>query len=207
MRWGGPCDHIGVFWQGRWRNGDTPWDHGGAAPPFAEFVARRGPARGALLVPGCGSGHDVRYFAELGARVIGLDIAPVAVATARRRNPHPNAAYHCGDFLRLEPRWHGRFDWVAEHACLCALPPAHWPDYAAAVRRALRPGGYFLAIFYRNPHGPEGPPFGIRAEQIDALFGAGFSLLEAWVPRRSYPSRAGREELRWYRMDPAAASG
>jgi len=198
MRSAGESNGVGEFWRGRWQSGHTPWDHGRPAPPFAEFVERAGPPQGDLLVPGCGSGHDVRYFAELGARVTGLDIAPTAVEVARQRNSHPNAEYQCGDFLNLEPRWHGRFDWVAEHTCLCALPPACWPAYRDAVRRALRPGGRFLVIFYRRPHDPEGPPFGITAEQIGELFDAGFTLLEAWVPRRSYASRAGREELRCY---------
>lgn len=186
------------FWESRWRSGHIPWDHGRFAPPFAEFVEREGAPGGQVLIPGPGSGHDVRYFAELGAAVTGLDIAPSAVAAARERNPHPDAVYRVGSILDPEPELVGRFDWVIEHTCLCALEPVHWERYADSVHRLLEPGGHFLAIFYRDPHDDEGPPFGIDAGTIDALFGTRFQLLKSWIPQRSYASRTGREELRWY---------
>jgi hypothetical protein len=188
------------FWEGRWKSGHTPWDHGRAAPPFGEFVEREGAPDGQVLIPGPGSGHDVRFFAELGAEVTGLDISPSAVAAASERNPHPDARYQQGDILDPDPELFGRFDWVIEHTCLCALDPEHWPRYAAAIPKLLVPGGHYLALFYRNPHDPDGPPHGIDAATIDSLFGKSFTLLRSWVPGRSYDSRAGREELRWYKL-------
>ena len=188
-----------AFWEGRWRAGQTPWDHGRFAPPFSEFVEREGAPGGRVLIPGPGSGHDVRYFAELGAEVTGMDIAPSAVAAARERNPHPDAVYLQGDILDPDPALARSFDWVIEHTCLCALEPAHWPAYAESVDQLLRAGGHYLALFYRNPHDDEGPPHRIEAATIDALFGSRFTLLKSWIPERSYASREGREELRWYR--------
>ena len=192
------------FWEGRWQSGETPWDHGRHAPPWEEFVAREGAPAGRILIPGPGSGHDVRYFAGLGAEVVGLDISPSAVAAARARNPHPNASYRTGNFLRPEPDLAGSFDWIIGHTCLCAMDPVHWEDYARSVRLLLKPGGNFLAIFYRNPHDDEGPPHRIDTETIEQLFGEDFTLLKAWVPEAAYESRAGREELRWYRLNPQA---
>lgn len=189
-----------AFWEGRWQSGHTPWDHGHHAPPFVEFVERHGPPEGEILIPGPGSGHDVRFFAELGARVTGLDIAPSAVEVARNRNPHPNATYRVGDILNPAPELLGQFDWVIEHTCLCAMRPAHWPAYAAAIPRLLRPGGHFLALFYRNPHDDEGPPFGIDEQTIQSLFEPAFKLIRAGVPEKAYESRVGREELRLYRL-------
>ena len=188
------------FWEGRWRSGETPWDHGRFAPPFAEFVEREGAPRGKLLIPGPGSGHDVRYFAQLGAQVVGLDIAPSSLEVARQRNPHPDAEYCLGNILDPEEKWQGRFDWVIEHTCLCALDPDSWPAYARAIPRLLKPGGHYLAIFYRNPHDTVGPPHGIDEATIERLFSPHFTLLRSWVPKSSYSSRSGREELRWYRL-------
>jgi SAM-dependent methyltransferase len=152
-----------------------------------------------VLIPGPGSGHDVRFFAELGAQVTGLDIAPAAVEAARERNPHPDAEYHVGDILAPEAKWHGRFDWVIEHTCLCAMDPVHWESYARSIPLLLKPGGHYLALFYRNPHDDEGPPFRIDEATIERLFAPTFSLLRSWVPGQAYGSRTGREELRWYR--------
>jgi hypothetical protein len=191
-------EEVGAFWESRWRSGDTPWDHGQPAPPFVEFVRREGAPVGRVLIPGPGSGHDVRFFAEQGASVTGLDIAPSAVEHARRVNPHARATYQVGDVLDPAPDLIGAFDWVIEHTCLCALPPRCRTAYARAIPRYLRPGGHYLGIFYRTPHSPDGPPFGIGAEEIDDLFGDLFVLRQAMVPTMAYPSREGREELRWY---------
>ena len=105
-----------------------------------------------------------------------------------------------GDILDPSPELLGQFDWVVEHTCLCALPPDFWPAYARSIPSLLRPGGHFLALFYRNPHDDEGPPFGIDAETIDSLFGSAFELIKAGVPKLAYESREGREELRLYRL-------
>ncbi|NDV62288.1 methyltransferase domain-containing protein [Puniceicoccales bacterium CK1056] len=189
-----------AFWEGRWQSGHTPWDHGRPAPPFAEFVQNEGAPTGEILIPGAGSGHDVRFFAELGARVTGLDIAPSAIEVAQARNPCPGARYMLGDILNPAPELHRQFDWVVEHTCLCAMEPKFWPAYAAAIPKLLRPGGHFLALFYRNPHDDAGPPFGIDEATIESLFEPRFSLLKAGVPKQAYESRAGREELRLYRL-------
>lgn len=188
------------FWENRWKSGETPWDHGRAAPPFEEFVEREGPPTGRILVPGAGSGHDVRFFAGLGAEVVGMDIAPSAIRLAQARTDSPRASFLLGDILDPDPGLQGTFDWVVEHTCLCALEPGCRPAYASSIRRLLRPGGAYLAVFYRDPHDDDGPPFGISAEEIDTLFAPAFSLLQSWVPTRCYASRVGLEELRWYRL-------
>lgn len=188
------------FWEGRWQSGHTPWDHGRPAPPFAEFVETEGAPQGDVLIPGPGSGHDVRFFAEQGARVTGLDIASSAIELAQARNPHPNARYTLGDILNPAPGLIGQFDWVIEHTCLCAMPPELWKAYASSIPSLLRPGGHFLAIFYRNPHDDDGPPFGIDEPTIKALFDPAFELVKAVVPEQAYESRIGREELRLYRL-------
>lgn len=188
------------FWEGRWKSGHTPWDHGRPAPPFLEFVEMHGAPKGEVLIPGAGSGHDVRYFAEQGACVTGLDVAPSAVRFAESLNPHPSARYILGDILNPDEELHGKFDWVIEHTCLCALDPHRWSDYAAAIPQLLRPGGRFLALFYRNPHDDDGPPFGIDESTIQSLFESRFTLLDARVPGQAYPSRLGREEIRLYQL-------
>ncbi|MEX0330201.1 MAG: methyltransferase domain-containing protein [Puniceicoccaceae bacterium] len=194
-------EDIHQFWEGRWKKGETPWDHGSHAPPFEEFVERVGVPSGNVLIPGPGSGHDVYYFAKLGAKVTGLDIAPSAIKAARKLNPHRRATYKRGNFLDPAPTLKKSFDWIIEHTCLCALEPKHWPDYARSVRKLLKPGGYYLALFYRDPEDDEGPPFRIEEEEIEELFSKGLTLLQAWKPSKAYESRFGREEIRWFRRN------
>lgn len=88
--------------EAHYQAGDTPWDHGGAAPPLLEMIERHGVelwGGGPVLVPGCGSGHEVRAITETGVPAIGLDIAETAVAKARAIPFDSPASYEPGDFI------------------------------------------------------------------------------------------------------------
>jgi len=195
------CFWMPKNWNAAYVNDDTPWDKGYAAPPLRTFLSKHR-VEGLVLVPGCGTGHDVRLLAGQGAVVVGLDIATGAVRKAERFPKSGDERYEVGDFLELAERFHGGFDWVVEHTCLCALDPGQRRRYAASVRRALKPGGFFLAVFYREvpDFDGEGPPYPISAETIEALFGEGFQRLESFVPEETYPSRpVGCEEVVLFR--------
>lgn len=183
-------------WNKAYEEDDTPWDKGYASPPLAEFFEARRIA-GSVLVPGCGTGHDVRLLAEQGAEVIGLDVAPGAVQKAETFPRISNEGYILGDFLDPGPEHIARYDWVVEHTCLCAIEPVERAAYAEALARVLKPGGYYLAVFYREVSGRSsgGPPYPISREETDRLF-SGFELLESFTPQKTYPSRPiGAEEL------------
>ena len=190
-------------WESCYRTGETPWDKGAPAPPLLEWLEQPGHRlEGAVLVPGCGLGHDVRAIAATRqpTQVVGLDISPAALDQARRVPPAGNESYVEANLFALPPDLRGRFDWVCEHTCFCAIDPARWADYVQAVAGALRPGGHLLAIFYLRPwSGGEqpppggGPPFPTSPEELDALFAGHFELLEESVPIRAYRGREGRE--------------
>ena len=178
-------------WDHRYRMGDTPWDRG-AAPPLAEFL-RTHRIMGEVLVPGCGTGHDVRLLAAQGARITGLDLSETALAMARSRPPAGNERYESGNLFDLPEEWSGRFDWVVEHTCFCAIPPIRRADYAEAVGRVLKPGGLLLAVFFLDPGVEQGPPHGATREEIARLFDPFFSLEREWRPVDAFPEREGGE--------------
>lgn len=195
-------------WNQAYLTGDTPWDKGEAAPALVAFLSRRS-ILGKVLVPGCGAGHDVRLLAGQGAEVVGLDIAAAGVSQAKSYERVGNESYICGDFLDMESCDGAAFDWVVEHTCLCALHPDERAAYAAAVAKALKSGGLFFGIFYRDVPGfdGEGPPYPIDNESLSALFGREFDLLEAYTPVAGYSSRPiGSEEVRLMRRR-ASGSG
>jgi methyl halide transferase len=192
-------------WEALYRSKDTPWEKGAPAPALLEWLTQHGPLLGDVLVPGCGFGHDVRAIARAGggkSSVIGVDIAPSALAEARAFAPAATESYLEVDLFRLPTGFQGRFDWVFEHACFCAIGPDQGADYVRAISAALRPGGCMLAIFYLNPWDPGeappegGPPFGVTIEELDELFSPSFSLAEQYVPTVAYPGREGRELVR-----------
>jgi SAM-dependent methyltransferase len=185
-------------WNAAYAKGDTPWDKGEAAPPLVEFLGTQKIA-GKVLVPGSGAGHDVRLLAEQGANVLGLDLAEGALEAAQRFAALPNARYRVGDFLSLPDDLHGQFDWVVEHTCFCALEPEQRADYVRSVRRALKPDGHFLAIFFRVVAGYEGqgPPHPISTAALEAHFAEDFKTVRRYTPQLSYPCRPyGSEEVR-----------
>lgn len=190
-------------WNAHYENDDTPWDKGEAAPPLVEYLKGHSVA-GSVLVPGFGAGHDVRLLAKQGADVLGLEIAEGAVRKAQSFECVADERYVVGDFLNLTDALHGQFDYVFEHTCLCALDLEQRETYAASVNQALKPGGHYLAIFYREVSDyhseADGPPHPISEEGIDALFGKQFMTLERFVPTMGYPSRPyGAEEVRLMR--------
>lgn len=135
------------------------------------------------------------------AKVVGLDLAPSAKAAAERFPKAGDETYVTADFLSGPAFAEGSFDAVFEHTCFCAIPPDRRPDYARAVSTALKPGGLFLAIFYRNPsdRGEPGPPFGCTMNEVDALFGKRFLLLDEKSDIPTFEGREDREVVRLMR--------
>ncbi len=194
-----PAGSVGPDWEARYQSGDMPWEKGRAHPALLAWL-RENRLTGDILVPGCGAGHDVRALAsDPAARVIGLDLAPSAIALAETFPKAGNESYILADFLSGPAIAPGAFDAVFEHTCFCAILPSLRSAYARAVTSALKPGGFFLAIFYRNPsHGGEdGPPFGCTMEEIDALFGGEVLLVHE---REGFPTFDGREEREVLRL-------
>lgn len=193
-----------VDWERRWRECDTPWDKGAAAPPLLEWLGgNRMP--GPVLVPGCGSGHDVRAIAASGGNPLGIDISPTAVARANSIPVVGLERYREADFLNLPADLAGRFDWVFEHTCFCAIDPGLRNAYVDSLTRALAPDGQFLAIFYMDPSHNDGPPFRVSRDELERYFGGAFELLSEKIPSCSFDGREGRELLRHYRRQRAAA--
>ncbi|MFN0075187.1 MAG: methyltransferase domain-containing protein [Prosthecobacter sp.] len=185
-------------WDQSYRDGFTPWDKGLPSPPLVEWLARN-QLMGRVLVPGCGVGHDVAHLLSCGLDVIGLDLAPTAIARAQETYPQHAGRFVCGDLFAYE----GKFDAVVEHTCLCALPPELRTAYRDAVASLLKPGGLLVGVFYLNPEmdpGETGPPFGISQDELTALFAERFEVIESYVPAAAFPGRAGRECVRVLRL-------
>ena len=136
-------------WNKAYAEGNTPWDKGYASPPLRAFLKTHR-LEGRVIVPGCGSGYDVRLLAEQGASVLGLDIAPLALEKARSLPSVGNEDYVLADFLNLPSEYHRQFDAVVEHTCLCALDPVDRCSYVQSVLKLLKSGGKYLAIFFRK---------------------------------------------------------
>lgn len=185
-------------WEAQYQKGETPWEKGAPSPGLVDYLAEH-PVRGRVLVPGCGFGHDVRALAGAAEEVVGIDIAPAAIAGAERYPRVGAERYELADFLNLPRHFRAAFDCVWEHTCFCAIDPPLRAAYVDAVGRALKAHGTLLAIFYLDPghDSPgEGPPFEVSVAELDRLFFPRFELVREWLPARAYPGREGREWMR-----------
>ncbi|MEM1084084.1 MAG: methyltransferase domain-containing protein [Verrucomicrobiota bacterium] len=190
-------------WEGRWQRGETPWNKGAPAPPLMELLdsehgdclkGRR------VLVPGCGSGEDVRELARSGAMVTGLDLSPTVLEIARSESEGLSAKFVCENLFEWDSK---PFDAIWEHTCFCAIDPSDRARYAEAVARLIRPGGVLTGVFYLEPWGqdeaPEPPPFGSRKEEILELLDPAFEMIWGRTPENAFSGREGREWLAVFR--------
>lgn len=203
------------FWDERFAAGFTPWDAGAPAPVLLRWLAALGPGQGRrVLVPGCGSGHEVAALDAAGFAVTAIDYSAQAVAQARRVLGEALASryLHHADFFEREAGWAaGGFDLIFERALLAALPPQHWRDWAARVADLLPAGGVLAGLFVIDPavaaQSPRrGPPFAAALPELHELLDRHFALQEAQpVPAaESLPVFAGKEVwMCWHRRPEA----
>jgi SAM-dependent methyltransferase len=134
-----------------------------------------------ILDLGCGPGRDLKAFAALGHRPIGLDGAERFVEMARTES---GCEVWQQDFFNLDlPAAH--FDGVFANASLFHVPSRELPRVLAQLHASLKMKG---VLFSSNPHGnnEEGWNRG--------RYGA-YHDLETW---RGYLSAAGFAELEHY---------
>jgi len=126
-----------------------------------------------VLVPGCGSGWEVRFLAESGWDVTGLDFSAEAIAAARANlGSHGDRLVH-GDFFAFDAG--APFDVIYERTFLCALPRRRWPAYASRASALLALDGLLAGYFYFSDE-PKGPPFGASRAGLGQLLGPWFTL-------------------------------
>jgi SAM-dependent methyltransferase len=163
------------FWDLRYRAHFAPWDAGKVPAQLAAFVAIASRPR-TVLVPGCGAARDVRFLADSGWDVLGIDFSHEALDSARAfLGPHVNRVRY-GDFFA--PIAEAPFEVVYERAFLCALPRRLWPAWGRRVAELVEPGGSLAGYFYFDP-GERGPPFALREiAQLEELLAPAFERVE-----------------------------
>ena len=183
------------YWNTRYLKDNTPWDFGGVPADLKTFLKKKG--KGAkVLIPGCGSGYEIKAFAEAGYDVTAIDFAPFAVERARRMvGPALAPRVLQADFFQHDfPS--GAFDVVYERSFICSIPPELRQAYRDRMAQLLKYRGLLLGYYYYNkPIVTEGPPYGFAWGTADELFSRYFLLVKDEPVNDSLPLFVGRE--RW----------
>jgi SAM-dependent methyltransferase len=155
-----------------------PWDSGVPAPELVRAIANL-PSPGGGLRPGraldlgCGTGTNVRYLAERGWQVTGIDFAPNAIAKARRKLGSLPATLLVGDVTQLASlSLSGPFDLALDMGCFHSLTDDGRKRYAAGLKRWMAPGGLYLLYAWQPD--PARNLWGISRDQMTAFFADGF---------------------------------
>jgi SAM-dependent methyltransferase len=180
------------FWEMRYQAAFTPWDARAVPALLRSHVAAHG-LRGRVLVPGCGSGHDVRFLAEAGLDVQGIDFSPAALAAALPvLGPFAHRVRQA-DFFGADLE--GPFELIYERAFLCSLPRRLWEDWGARVAELCAPGGLLAGFFFFDER-LRGPPFALHGQaELDALLAGSFEKAADLAVADSVEVFAGKE--RW----------
>ncbi|MGA4579506.1 methyltransferase domain-containing protein [Limisphaera sp. VF-2] len=179
------------FWNGRYRQGRIPWDAGRTPQQLVQWL-QRNPQPARVLIPGCGSGYEVRTFHEYGWDVLAVDFAPASVERARAVLGDLGSRVVLADFFTCP--FERAFDVIYERAFLCSLPPHRWPECIRRVWECLRPGGLWLGFFLYG-HEDEPPPWPMTEADARQLVEPRFERIEEEPALDSVPVFAGRE--RW----------
>jgi SAM-dependent methyltransferase len=167
-------------WAERYREEDTPWNHGDPHPEVRRLLAAGEfpfPEDGRrALVPGCGPAHDACALARAGFTVTGIDYTREASDLGAAALAATGGSFLCEDALEHQPK--EAYDLLFEHTFLCAIDPLERSKYGEMAARVLRQGGLLVAIVFPvdRPREEEGPPFTLTLEDLREVLGAAFEL-------------------------------
>jgi SAM-dependent methyltransferase len=167
-----PTSHerlSGRPWDASYEDGPAPWDIGRPQPAIAQ-VASEGGFAGAVLDAGCGTGENALLVASLGLPVLGIDVAPAALAIAREKaaNRGIEIEFAAADALALE-RLQRAFDTVLDCGLFHTFDGDERARYVASVASVTKHAGTLFVLCFSNDGGNAGPhPVG-REELVEAF--------------------------------------
>src|SRR5512146_1923398 len=186
------------YWLRRWREGRTGW-HSETVMPLLEkhWPALNVPRGARVLVPLCGKSLDMLWLASQGARVLGVELSPVAIEgflagihlQAKSHTAHDGTHYVIeaigdgsieiinGDVFDVPEKTLPSCSAIYDRAALIAFPAPMRERYAREVYGRLPAGCRGLLITLEYPqHEMPGPPFSVKDTEVQRLFGARWDI-------------------------------
>lgn len=146
------------------------------------WAAVAGTSEAPVLVPLCGKSLDIAWLAARGHRVVGVELAEVAVAAffaeqgvqptitsegAFKVYRHGGVELFCGDFFALEAQHLPACTLFYDRAALIALPAELRERYVRHLQQVLLPGssGLLVTLDYDQTL-MDGPPFSVPDAEV-----------------------------------------
>jgi SAM-dependent methyltransferase len=124
------------------------WNIGTVQPALAEVIKEGGLVRGDVLDAGCGHAELSLELAALGYPVVGIDIAPTALAaaTAAAQDRGLGNVTFVQDDITSLTGYDARFSTIFDSGMLHSLPPNEREPYLRSVHLAAAPGASFYIM-------------------------------------------------------------
>ncbi len=177
------------FWLERWSNDEIGFHQAEVNPWLIRCWPELAvPPGSAVFVPLCGKSLDVRWLAEQGHQVVGVDLAEAAVrgyfaeagvACQMQRVAHHQlfcggpVSIYCGDFMDMIGPYLRGVTVAYDRAALIALPPDMRLSYADHLLRIVPDDCRILLLTLEYPQQQvAGPPHSVPESEVQELFGA-----------------------------------
>jgi sugar phosphate isomerase/epimerase/SAM-dependent methyltransferase len=163
-----PTSHermAGQPWDASYADGPAPWDLGGPQPAIVRLAFS-----GSVLDAGCGTGENALHVAAQGRPVLGVDVAPSAIAAAREaaaRRGLP-AEFAVADALHLD-RLGREFDTVLDSGLFHTFDAAERRQYVASLASVTRRAGRLYVLCFSDA-GPDPGPHPVSEAELRAAF-------------------------------------
>ena len=176
------------FWLQRWHERQIGFHQDAPTPLLLAHWPALGLAPGTrVFVPLCGKSLDLAWLAGQGHRVLGVELAPIAISEFFAEqgltpaiHASPLGVHHVagpieiiqGDAFDLDAGTLATCGAVFDRAALIALPSALRERYAHELYARLPAGcrGLLVSLDY-PPREKQGPPFPVPPDEVRALFG------------------------------------
>jgi thiopurine S-methyltransferase len=175
------------FWHQRWASNQIGFHEGQVNAYLARHYAHLGLAPGeTVFVPLCGKSVDLRWLADQGAHVVGVELSPIAVEsffveqglTPRTSQEGAFVIWEsgpirllCGDYFALTPAHLVGVQAVYDRAALIALPPERRAAYVAQLDQLLPVARRTLLVTLEYlQEQMQGPPFSVPEREVRTLF-------------------------------------
>ncbi|XP_005098542.1 thiopurine S-methyltransferase [Aplysia californica] len=155
------------YWQKRWDAGIVTFHKQEVNPLLEKHFDKLllGGKNERIFVPLCGKTLDMKWLADKGVEVVGLDGVPLSLEqffsdqnleyTSKKipqlgdncqlfESAQDRIRLYCGDMMNFSPSVAGTFDAIWDRASLVALNRNDVPKYVEIIKSLLKPGGRCL---------------------------------------------------------------
>ncbi len=181
------------YWQSRWQKNKTGWHMDVVYPQLPKLWPVLSLKKGTrVFVPLCGKSLDMKWLAEQGYYVIGVDVSGKALHEFMNIVPQSFSEYSShgfsiyrsasielweGDFLKLPAAKIPELDAIYDKASIVALPADMRKIYAHKLLELCSDQTQILLqTFVYDQDEMNGPPFSVDEKEIRGLLGHQFDL-------------------------------